>query len=882
MKPWLQRTMDRLRSYFPSAQLDRELEEEMASHLALAVEENLDKGMSAEEARRQALIRFGGVEQAKQRHREARGNFILGSLIQDVGFALRLWWKNPGFALAVVITIGLGIGVNAAGFTLAHAVLFKSMGFGDPRIIYITNALPGCELPCETGRSYLDFLDFRAHVKTLESLVAYSITFVSVSGTTAFPDRYEAMKVSANGIEVLGHKPLLGRGFITADEQLGAPRVALLAYGLWEKRYGKDPAIVGKTIRVSEVPTVVVGVMGPDVNLRPLDIDMWLPLVPPVDWQKRENRQLMMFGKLAPGATLMMANAELDGLSRQLAIEYPAADKDMGIRVLSARQYFGSRIRLMFLALWIAVGFVLLVACANVANLLLARAVGRKREISIRIALGAGRWRVIRQLLAESVTLAAIGGLAGWLFALGIVRTFDAVVPDKPSWVDFTMDYAVLGYVAAISIGAGVLFGLAPALRLSKVGVHAALKDGGPGASGGSARNLLATVFVVTEMALTVVLLLGAGLMIRLIMVAYPSRMGVNTANVMTMHIDLPDKKYPTAKQQMAFYEELETRLRALPGVEAASVASSLPGGDANRFAFEVQGSPAVNSAQAPQIGELGVGADYFRVMDANPLLGRAFSDGDGIAGVPVVIVNRAFAIKSWPGEHNPIGKRLRLLKNEKPGPWLTVIGVVPDIMQSNTLAKRFDPLIYLPYREEPEPSMSVAARTRIAPATLSNAFRREVLAIDQNLPVFLLYPLTEELYLQNWPIQVFGILFTGLAVMALLMASVGLYAVVAHTVSQRTQEIGVRLAMGASRANIVRLVFVQGVGQIAVGLGLGLTAAFALSHLLRAVLSRELQPDPAMFLVVAIVLFGAGSLACAIPARRATRVNPVEALRCE
>lgn len=882
MKLRLRQMADRIRSCFSSARLDHELDDEMASHLEMVVEENIGKGMTEEEARRQALIKFGGVEQARQKQRDARGNFIFGSLLQDIGFALRLWRKNPGFALAVVITIGLGIGVNAAGFTLAHAVLFKSMGFGDPRIIYITNALPGCELPCETGRSYPDFLDFRAHVKTLESLVGYGITFVSVSGTAAFPDRYEAMKISANGMDVLGHKPLLGRGFITADEQVGASPVALLAYGLWERRFGKDPSIVGKTIRVSEVPTTVIGVMPPDFSLRPLDIDMWLPLMPMGDWQKRENRQLMMFGKLAPGATLMMASAEMDGISRQLATEYPAADKDMGIRVLSARQYFGARIRLIFLALWIAVGFVLLIACANVANLLLARAVGRKREISIRIALGAGRWRVIRQLLAESVTLAAIGGLAGWLFALWIVRTFDAVVPDKPSWVDFTMDYAVLGYVAAISIGAGVLFGLAPALRLSKVGVHAALKDGGPGASGGSGRNRLATVFVVTEMALTVVLLLGAGLMIRLIMVAYPSQMGVNATNVLTMHIDLPDKKYPTAKLQIAFYEELEARLRALLGVEAASVASSLPGGDANRFGYEVEGTPELELHQTPQIGELGVGADYFHVMDANPLVGRAFTDADGIAGVPVAIVNRAFAIKSWPGERNPIGKRLRLLKNEKPGPWLTVIGVVPDIVQSNTLAKRFDPLIYLPYREEPEPSMSVAARTQVPPATLSGEFRHEVQAVDEDLPVFLLFPLKDELYLQNWPIKVFGILFSGLAAMALLMAAVGLYAVVAHTVSQRTQEIGIRLAMGASRANIMRLVFTQGMGPIGIGLSLGLAAAFALSRLLRAVLSAELQPDAEMFALVAAVLVAAGALACGIPARRATRVDPVEALRCE
>jgi putative ABC transport system permease protein len=444
------------------------------------------------------------------------------------------------------------------------------------------------------------------------------------------------------------------------------------------------------------------------------------------------------------------------------------------------------------------------------------------------------------------------------------------------------MDYAVLGYIAAISVGAGVLFGFAPALRLVKDGVQATLKEGGAGATGGTGRNRLATALVVAEMALTVVLLVGAGLTIRLILMAYRSQTGVNTAGVLTMHVDLPDKKYATGMQQISFYEQLEAKLRALPGVDGASVASSLPGSDANRFGYEVEGAPVVDLHHVPQIGELGVGADYFRVMDANPLLGRSFNDADGQTGVPVVIVNRAFAIKFWPGEPNPLGKRLRLLKSEKPGAWLTVVGVVPDIVQSYSMVKRFDPLIYLPYREEPEASMSVVARADVPPATLSNAFRNQVQVVDQDLPVFLLLPLTEELYLQNWPIRVFGILFSGLGAMSLLMAAVGLYAVVAHTVSQRTQEIGVRLAMGASRANIVRLVFKQGMGQIAIGLVLGLAAAFALSRLLRAVLSRELQPDAAMFLVVALVLAGAGALACAIPARRATRVDPAEALRCE
>jgi predicted permease len=883
MMSFMRKALQRVRSCFPDSHQDRELDAEMAVHLDLAIEDNLKKGMSAAEARRQAFIQFGGVEQARQQQREARGGFALGTLSQDLRFALRMWWKNPGFVAAAVITIGLGIGINTAGFTVARAVLFKSMGFAnDPRIVYIFGTRPDCDLPCEEGRSYPDYVDFRRQAKTLESLVAYRIRFVSVSDKSDFPNRYEAMQITANGLGVLGHRPLLGRSFIPADEQPGAAPVAILAHGLWERRYGKDPAIIGKEIRLNEVPTMVIGVMPADLQMQPVDVDMWLPLAWAGESQKRENRELMMFGRLAPGADAMSANAEMESISRQLESAYPASNKDLGIRVLDAMHYFGFRIRLMFLALWIAVGFVLLVACANVANLLLARAMARKREISIRIALGAGRWRVIRQLLLESVTLSAAGGFAGWLLAIWIVRIFDAAVPDKPAWVDFRMNYAVLGYLAVISVGAGILFGLAPALRLSKVGVQAALKDGGPGASGGSRKNYLASSLVVAEMALTVVLLVGAGLMIRLIVISYRSETGVNSANVLTMHVDLPDKKYSDPNRQIAFYEQLETGLRGLPGVEAASIASSLPGHDPNRFPYELEGAAPLDPQQTPQIGELGIGAEYFRVMDVRPLLGRVFTDADGAAAGAVVIVNRACANKFWPGERNPLGKRLRLVVNGKPKSWLTVIGVVPDIFQSDTMRNRFDPLIYLPYREEPEMSMSVAARTTVPPTTLVNAFRHEVQRVDEDLPVFALHTLEEDLDLNNWPIRVFGAAFTGFAVMTLLMASIGLYAVVAHGVSQRTQEIGVRLAMGASRANILGLVFVQGMRQIGLGLLLGLTAAFGLSRLLRAVLSKELQPDSAMFVVVALVLIAAAALACGIPANRATRVDPVEALRCE
>ena len=870
----------RLRALFRRKTLEGELDDELQFHLEKQIDKYLKSGLDRPEAVRRTRLTFGGLEQVKEECREARGVFILETLIQDLGYAIRRWFKNPGFALSAVTAIGLGIGVNTAVFTIANAVLFKSIGFdGTGQIVYAVGSEPGCELPCDTGRSYPDFLEFSREVKAFEALVAYGFRAVNVSDKSAFPEHYMAMEMSSNGFSVLGRKPLLGRDFIPADEEPGAARVAMLGYDLWEKRYEKAPSIIGKSIRVNEVPTVVIGVMPPEVRF---GVDMWVPLIPVGDWQKREYRGLMMFGRLVRGANLRSAGAEMETVSQRLETEYPFSNKGVGIQVLDAKHYFYARVRLIFVALWIAVGFVLLVACANVANLLLAQAVARSREVSVRMALGAGRWRVIRQLLVESVTLSTAGGLVGWLIANWSVRAFVVAIPDKPPGLEFTMDPTVFGYLAVISVGAGILFGLAPALRLSKLDVHLTLKEGGHGATAGSRGRYLTGLLVVSQMALTVTLLVGAGLMIRLFLSTYRSQMGVNTTNVLTMHMDLPHEKYPRSIDQVLFYERLQARLQALPGVEIASIASSLPGHDGSALTYELEGAPPIDPRQRPHVGGLMIGPEYFRTLDVGLLLGRVFADSDGQAGVSTVIVNHTFATKAWPGEDNPLGKRLRLASEDGTQPWLTVVGVVPDVFQNDMIRGQFDPLIYLPYRQQPQSSMFLVARTRIVPGTLGNAFRREVQALDENLPVAALRTLDEDVKLRDWPIRVFGTLFASFATIALLLAAVGLYAVVAHWVNGRRQEIGVRLAMGATTADVLGMVLKQGMRQVALGLGLGLAAAFVLTRVLGSLLAGVGQANLTMFLTVALVLVGVGMLACAIPARRATRVDPVVALRCE
>ncbi len=860
-----------------------DLDEEIRTHLQYEIENNLSRGMTPEDARSAALRTFGNATRVQERVREGDPLAVAGSVVQDLQHSLRLWSKNPGFAIAAVVAIGLGIGVNAAIFTVANAVLLKPLAYeANGHFVYVQGAEAGCELPCDTARSYPDFLDFRAEAKSFDALVAYAFAAVNLSDTREAPERYRAMKVTANAFSTFGQQPKLGRDFTTADERVGAAPVALLTYTLWETRYGRDASIIGKAIRVDDVPTVVIGVLGPKMQFR-VPLDLWLPLVPSGQWQKRDHRGLMMLGRLAQGATLQSARSEMTTISRRLEKEYSAADKGLGISVLEGRDYFNRRIRTVLVGLWIAVGLVLLVACANVANLLLGRAVARAREISIRVALGAGRWRIVRQLLVESITLSTAGGFLGWLLAIWGVRAFDIAVAGtgKPAWVDFSMDYTVFAYLSAISIGAGIAFGLVPALRLSKVDVHATLKDGGHAASGGSRGRFLSGLLVAGQMATAVTLLVGTVLVVRTLLTLYSSEIGVKTAGVLTMSVSLPDTTYSRPDDRLNFYDQLQTRIRALPGVEAVSLASSLPGHEGMSFAYEVEGSPAKDSGANRDVRGLIVAPGYFHTMGAETLAGREFTGADSLAGMPAVIVNRSFAAQYWPGLE-AVGRRLRLIEGGAQQPWLTVVGVAPDIWQNETIRREFQPLIYLPYGQRPLGGMSVMARTRVPPATLAQALRLEVKQLDEHLTVYALRTLDADIELHDWAIRVFGSMFAIFAVIATVLASVGLYAVVAGAVNQRLHEIGVRIALGATSRDIVVSVLAQGMRQVAIGLVVGLLAAFGLIRALRSLLAGTFRPDAATFLIVALLLIMAGLVACAIPARRATHVDPLVALRLD
>jgi predicted permease len=533
---------------------------------------------------------------------------------------------------------------------------------------------------------------------------------------------------------------------------------------------------------------------------------------------------------------------------------------------------------LIYGSLWAAVGFVLLIACANLANLLLVRAVGRSREMTVRIAVGAGRWRIVRQLFVESVLLSAMAGVVGWWLATWSVRVYGLAEGAQYTNFDYALDGRVVGYLVAISIGTGLLFGLAPASRLSSLDVNGTLRDGGRGATGARGRRLSA-LLVIGEMALAVVLLTGAGVMIRSFLTIYTADLGVTTANVFTMGVNLPTEKYPSAEAQIAFYDRLKPRLEAIPGVESIAFSHSLPTWGSLMLPYELPGAPA-DEQRRPTLWAVIIGSNYFQTMRAAVLAGREFTSSDVASGVPVVIVNQQFAAATWPGEA-PLGKRLRLFDGSTPEAWLTVVGVVSNIVQNDRTGRQTDPLIYVPYRQKPR-NMTVLARTRVPPATLGTAFRREIQEMDADVPIIGVGTLAARLARNYAGHRLNGALFVMFAAIALLLASIGLYAVVAHSVSQRTQEIGIRTAMGARSRDIVTLVLRQGMLPVSIGLAAGLATALAVMPFLRSQLVGVSPIDPVAFAAADGVLAFAAALGCWIPARRAARVDSVVALRSE
>ncbi len=868
----MSRLPKKLRALWRRRQLDRDLEDELRFHLDMKAEETGDYAV--------AQRRVGNLTQLKEDCRELWSFSRVESWGQDIRYAARMLGKARGFTLVAVLALALGIGADTAVFTIVHGAFAWNLGL-DHVDEFVTVGLTDATHEEGFFVSYPDFRYLATQTKTLAGLAAYRMTSANLSDTRTLPDREWCVEMSVNGFEVSEQKPVLGRGFTEGDARPGAPAVVELTYHVWQDRYGKDPGILGKTIRVNDVPMIVVGVMPPGKRF-PEDTDLWTPLRPDERMERPENRSVALFGRLADGSTIVKARAELSAIASGLAELHPGPDRQLSASVRSIAAITGAYgARPLFAALWAAVGFVLLIACADVANMLLARGTGRMREISIRVAIGAGRARIVRQLLVESMLLSIAGGFFGWLVAMGGLRWFDwgtrAIA--KPLWLHLTLDGTAFVYLAGVSLATGILFGLAPALRLARVDVHTAIKDGGQGVTNARRALSIANLLVVFEMALCIVLLTGAGLMIRSTVNLYGAPIGVNTNNVLTMRVTLSEAKYPLVRDQVEFHRALQGSVDSLPGVEASGAASDLPLQRWESFAYEFEGARA-EPGRSPRVGAIIATPGYFRVMEVKPRRGHTFSETDGVAGAPVVVVNETFAKKFWPGE-NALGRRLRLVKDSAQ-PWMTIVGVIPDILQNGRRPLEHDPLIYLPYAQEPQREMFLVTKTRVPAGTLANALRTAAQKIDPNLAVYDVRSLENHLAETRLSVTLLSEMFSVFAAVALLLAAVGLYAVISHSVQQRTQEIGVRMAVGGTRRDILRLVFVQGMRPLGFGIALGLPAAFGVTHVLRTQLIGVAPGDPVTLLSVIVVLAAAGIAGCAVPAYRAIRVDPIVALRYE
>ncbi len=814
------------------------------------------------------------------------------SLFQDLRFAVRLTAKDKWFSTVAVVALALGIGVNATVFTLVNAVLIRGLPFRDSGRLYMLSSRD--TRGGNPSISYPDFQDLRSQTRAFIGLGAFSPTPFNIADERGMPEQVRGAWVSANAFSLLGQQPLLGRDFAPEEDRKGAEMVVILGYSIWKNRYGSDPSILGRPMRINGTPATIVGVM-PDGMKFPSNQDMWVPLIPTQDQERRTARFLGVFGRLRDGASREEAQTEMNGIAGRLASQYPETNKDFPkVEVQTFNERFnGGQIRTVFLALMGAVGFVLLIACANVANLLLSRSAHRAREIAVRVAMGATRWRVVRQLLVESVVLGTIGGVIGLLLALVGVRLFDAAVSEtgKPYWIIFTVDYVVIGFLAAICVLTGILFGFAPALQISRTNVNEVLKESGRGTAGGRRARWLSGTMVVVELALTIVLLVGAGLMIRSFLKLYTLDIGIQTDHLMSMSMRLPETKYKTQEERRVFYDRLVPKLAAVPGADAVALTTSVPPFGGGRRDFEIEGRPARKADEKPpQVTSVTVSPSFFDVVRVQLRRGRQFNEKDGSPGSETVIVNDQFVKQFFSGEE-PLGKRVRFVQTQQarsqqpsqpPPVWRTIVGVSPSIRHNQPQEAEPAAVMYLPHRQEAPLGTTLFIRSHLEPGTIMSAVRREVQNLDQDQPVFTVQTMEQMLAQTRWPFRVFGSLFAILAFIGLTLSSVGLYAVMAYSVTQRTQEIGVRMALGAASRQVRWLILRRGLMQLSIGLTLGLVGAFFISKVIQGLLVQVTPTDPATFAIISTLLVLVAIAACLIPAARATRVDPLVALRNE
>jgi predicted permease len=806
----------------------------------------------------------------------------MGTVWQDLRYSLRMFRQSPGFTAVVILSLALGIGANTAIFSLTSAVLLKVLPFREPdRLVMLWEDASFAGFPRNTP-SPANLADWKAQSESFEGMAALSIRSFNLTDGGE-PLRLEARAVTADFFPVLGVNPALGRAFTPDEDRPGGGNVAVISHALWQGRYGGEPNIVGRDILLNGEKRTVVGVM--PARFQFLDeVDVWVPLaLSPQEWANRGRHYLTVVARLKPGVTLERANADLRTVMARIRRDHPDEAGRTDAYALALDEQVTGGVSKQIVLLLVAVGFVLLIACANIANLLLSRAAARGREIAVRLALGAERGRIIRQLLTESLLLAVIGGASGLLFAAWSFAFLRQLIPAEMALTtSLELDAQTLGFTLGVSILAGLLFGLAPALQAARSDINEALKQGGgrAGTSAGSRR--LRSAFVVAQVALSLMLLVGAGLLIQTLYRLHSQYSTLRPASVLTLRTELPRTKYREHAARVAFYNNVLERVRRLPGVASAGYTTSVPlvwkGGTSGFMPEGRQPLPGLSyDANHRQVS-----ADYLQTMGIPLRQGRYIEERDGEQSLPVAVVNETMARQYWPGE-DPVGKRFSF--GEKDDPWITVVGVVADVRQMG-LDEPVKAEMYLPFKQVGYIAFyaprELVIRAAVDPTSLVAAVRREVQAVDPQQPVSHVRTMAEILGVESGEQRIAMMLLAAFAALALLLASLGIYGVLAYFVAQHTPEIGIRMALGAARGDILALVLRKGMGMALVGVAVGLGGAFALTRLMQSLLFGVSASDPLTFAGVALLLVAVALVACLIPARRATRVDPMVALRYE
>ena len=805
---------------------------------------------------------------------------------KNLRYGLRTLAKNPTFTVIAVVTLALGIGANTVIFSVANAMLFKPLPYPhSDLLVQIWQTNPHATRWGE-WISYPAFTDYRRQNQVFEDVAAYRTWLWKITGGD-HPEVLRGSRVTSNLFSVLGVQPMLGRSFLPEEEQPGRSQVVILSYGFWQRRFGSDPGLVGKTIMIDGLNHTVVGIMPPGFDL-PYNVsravfasDAWIPPGTDPELVDRGSPNYRVLAHLKQGITIQQAQAGIDAIARGMSEQYKE-NQGMGAMVVGLQHNLVKEARPMLLLLLGAVGFVLLIVCANVANLQLARAAVRQKEFAIRLALGASRRRLISQLLTESLLLALLGGAAGLLLALWGVEFLVKLGPDLPGVQQISIDPRVMGFALALSLATGVIFGMAPAFQGSKINLNEALKESGIRAPAGSRRGRTRSLLVITEMALALMLLIGAGLLIQSFVRLQKVDPGFNPRRILTASIMLPPSKYTEPRRQAAFFKEVVGRIESLPGVEAVGGASAVPfTGTNNAGYFSVEGrkaprsSPALIDAEQPKITP-----DYFRAMGIPLLRGRVFTWADNENSLEVTVVSESLVQLYWPHE-DPIGKRLSINNRNGQPVWRQIVGIVKDVKHDG-LTKQARPVIYVPLLQYPFPFTVMAVRTRTDPDNLSAAIRREVMAVDSEQPIFKVKTMerfiSDSISGSRFQTQLLAVF----AAVALVLAAVGIYGVMGYTVSQRTHEIGIRVALGARQRDVLKMVVKQGMELALTGTVIGLAGAVSLTRLMKGLLFGVNATDPLTFGGIALMLMIIALLACYIPARRAAKVDPLVALRSE